>query len=139
MAFGFIFICPDVIHLQDPQALSPQISSLTNMVSNCAHRSYETYVPAFKSGEIIPIFWLTALLDINYELSWYGRDSHPWELFAYGNCVNSTILSNFIKDNLALALILSSLLLVLLDIILLSSLEHFQEGIIIKAILVKNG
>jgi hypothetical protein len=57
-----ILIRPDVVGFQDPQALSIQVTSLTNVLDNAANRSDVPNIPAFKLGNIVPVLRLPLIL-----------------------------------------------------------------------------
>ena len=62
LSLCLILIRPDVVGLQDPQALSIQVTSLTNVLDNAADRSDVPNVPTFKFGNIVPILRLPLIL-----------------------------------------------------------------------------
>jgi hypothetical protein len=86
-----ILIRPDVVGLQDPQALSIQVTSLTNVLDNAAYRSDVPNIPAFKLGNIVPILRLPLILKVINELRRDVSKRHPRQLFADRNSKDATV------------------------------------------------
>jgi hypothetical protein len=86
-----ILIRPDVVGLQDPQALSIQVTSLTNVLDNAANRSDVPNIPAFKLGNIVPVLRLPLILKVINELRRDVSKRHPWQLFADRNSKDATV------------------------------------------------
>ena len=62
LSLCLILIRPDVVGLQDSQALSIQVTSLTNVLDNAADRSDVPNIPTFKFGNIVPVLRLPLIL-----------------------------------------------------------------------------
>ena len=62
LSLCLILIGPDIMGFKDPETLSIQVTSLTNVLDNTADRSNEPNIPAFEFGNIVPVLRLPLIL-----------------------------------------------------------------------------
>ena len=62
LSLCLILIGPDVVGLEDPETLSIQVASLTNVLDNSADRSDVANIPAFEFSNIVPVLRLPLIL-----------------------------------------------------------------------------
>ena len=91
LSLCLILIGPDVVGLQDPEALSIQVTSLTNVLDDAADRSDVPNIPTFKFCNIVPVLRLPLILKVLNELRRDVSKRHPWQLFADRNSKDATV------------------------------------------------